>query len=232
MSEATDKDAGGIANYYAAALSVNDKRCVVIGGGTVAERKLRGLLEAGANDVLLVSPVLTEGIQSLEASNRVTVRRRGYREEDIADAWLAFACTDDETLNATIAGDAARNRVWCQVSDDASSGSMISPSVVRRGGLLLAVTASGASPSLSIAIKRELAKQYGPRYEGGVALLRALRAYVLEKQSDDKWRRAVLALAADEVLRGEEPGSDDGGGELAIEAWYHKLLETTKGRQT
>jgi precorrin-2 dehydrogenase/sirohydrochlorin ferrochelatase len=228
----TGSGAGDDRTYYAAALSLKDRRCVVIGGGAVAERKLDGLLEGGANDVLLVSPVLSEGIRLLEAANRIIVRRRGYLEEDLAGAWMAFACTDDGALNAAIAGDAERNRVWCQVADNASWGSLVSPSVVRRGGLLLAVTASGASPSLSMAIKRELELQYGPRYERDVERLRELRIYALKAQIDDKRRRAVLRLAAEEVLQGDGPDPVGGAGELAIQAWYHRLLETTKGRQT
>lgn len=225
MSENAGNDAAGLVTYYAAALSLKDRRCVVIGGGAVAERKVNGLIEAGADDVLLVSPVLTEGIRSLEAMNRITVHRRGYREEDLAGAWLAFACTDDEIVNTMIAGDADRKRVWCQVANDASRGSMISPSVVRRGALLLSVTASGASPSLSIAIRRKLEREYGPRYETCVERLRALRAYALQKPIDDKRRRALLRLAAEEAVRGGEAEADSEAGELAIEAWYQKLLE-------
>lgn len=204
----------------------------MIGGGVVAERKVNGLLEAGADDVLVVSPVLREGIRSLDAMNRLTVHVRGYREEDLAGAWLVFACTDDEALNAKIAGDAERSRIWCQVADKASRGSMISPAVVRRGALMLAVTASGASPSLSIAIKRKLEREYGPRYEICVERLRALRAYALQEQIDDKRRRALLELAAEEVVHGSRADADYDASELSIEAWYQELLEWTKRRQT
>lgn len=232
MSKGMGKNGESIEQYYAAALALKGRRCAVIGGGAVAERKVNGLLEAGADDVLVVSPVLTEGILSLEAMRRLTVHRRGYREEDLAGVWIVFACTNDSILNAKIAVDAERNRIWCQVADKASRGSMISPSVVRRGALMLTVTASGASPSLSIAIKRKLEREYGPRYEACVERLRALRAYALQEPIDDKRRRALLELAAEEVVHDGRADADYDSRDLSIEAWYQELLEWTKGRQT
>jgi precorrin-2 dehydrogenase/sirohydrochlorin ferrochelatase len=97
---------------------------------------------------------------------------------------------------------------------------------------MLAVTASGASPSLSIAIRRKLEREYGPRYESGVERLRALRACAQQEHIDDKRRRALLGLAAEEVANGREPDADSDAGELSIEAWYQRLLDMTKGRQT
>ncbi|MHA6485166.1 precorrin-2 dehydrogenase/sirohydrochlorin ferrochelatase family protein [Paenibacillus sp. strain BS8-2] len=220
----------GHERYYATALSLSGKRCVIIGGGAVAERKLLGLIEAGANDVLIVSPDLTEGLQQLVQlyPGCIEAAGRQYRENDLAEAWLVFVCTADRELNKGIALTAERLRIWCQVADQGATGSMVTPSTVRRGSLLLAVTASGASPALSIAIRRELERQYGPRYERDVERLRALRDYVLMQQSNDKVRRSILTLAAEEVMQRDTLIEQSGYMALAIETWYQKLLELTK----
>ncbi|QNK60015.1 bifunctional precorrin-2 dehydrogenase/sirohydrochlorin ferrochelatase [Paenibacillus sp. PAMC21692] len=212
--------------YYAVALDLKGKLCAVIGGGIVAERKLKGLLEGGADRVRLVSPAVTPGIAALADGGNIILEQRAYQESDLKDVWMAFACTDDAMLNAAIALAANRRRIWCNVADDAASGSFISPSMVRRGDLLLAVTASGASPSLSALIKTELERQYGPQYEEGVERLRQLREYVCKTQGNERIRREVLRLAAEGTLM-------DGGaaGTLGLDEWYAMLLEITMGRQ-
>lgn len=213
--------------YYAAALDLRGRLCAVIGGGTVAERKLKGLLDGGADRVRLVSPAVTPGIAALAEAGNVDLELRPFEERDLEDVWLAFACTDDPALNAAIALAAERRRLWCNKADDAETGGFISPSAVRRGDLLLAVTASGASPSLSAMIRGELERQYGPRYESGVERLRRLREFAYEAESDDRLRRGVLRLAAEATMADE-----DSARELEIEKWYTVLLERTKGRQT
>ncbi|MDQ6418643.1 bifunctional precorrin-2 dehydrogenase/sirohydrochlorin ferrochelatase [Paenibacillus sp. LHD-117] len=212
-------------SYYAAALQLRGRRCVVVGGGAVAERKLAGLLESGADALLLVSPEVTKGIEALAAAERVELRLRAYRESDLDGAWMVFAATDNEGLNLAIALAAEQRHLWCNVADRGEAGSFITPSVVRRGDLLLSVTASGASPALSMAIKRELERQYGPRYEAAVERLRLLREYVLAELKDEALRRDVLKLAAEETL-------DDSKNFQQIETglWYRQLLDRTKGR--
>jgi precorrin-2 dehydrogenase/sirohydrochlorin ferrochelatase len=187
--------------YYPVVLQLRGKRCVIIGGGVIAERKVLGLLEAGADDVLLVSPSVTAKIERLAEEGKLRLERREYKEEDANEAWLIFAATNDKRVNAAIAADGARFGILVNAADEPDNSTFISPSVVRRGDLLLAVTASGASPALSQRIKQELESQYGPRYEEITNQLRRLRDRTLDLIIDEQERRAVLKLAAEEAVQ-------------------------------
>ncbi|MBD2870468.1 precorrin-2 dehydrogenase/sirohydrochlorin ferrochelatase family protein [Paenibacillus arenilitoris] len=187
--------------YYPVVLQLRGKRCVIVGGGGVAQRKLLGLLEAGADQVTVISPDVTPAIGKLAEEGVIRTELREYEEADSAGAWLLFAATNDRRVNAAIAADGERHGALVNAADEAERGTFISPSVVRRGDLLLAVTASGASPALSQLIKTELAERYGPEYEQVTARLRSLREKAVSRLPDERQRRIVLKLAAEEALQ-------------------------------
>lgn len=203
--------------YYPVVLQLQGKRCIVIGGGNIAQRKLLGLIEAGANDVWAVSPFFTPKIEALADQGKIRIERREYKEADAREAWLIFAATNDKRVNAAIAADADRFGILVNAADESGSSSFISPSVVRRGDLLLAVTASGASPALSQQIKRELEGLYGPQYEEITMRLRRLRERALSRILDEQDRQTVLKLAAEEAVQLKRNSYD-------IDEWLQSLL--------
>ncbi|MDQ8737417.1 bifunctional precorrin-2 dehydrogenase/sirohydrochlorin ferrochelatase [Paenibacillus sp. LHD-38] len=203
--------------FYPVVMQLRGRRCVVIGGGGIAERKLLGLLDAGADDVRVISPLLTPKMAELAAEGKISSCQREYVDGDLSGAWLVFAATNDKRVNAVIAAAAERLGILVNSADEASNGSFISPSTLRRGDLLLSVTASGASPALSQRIKKELAVQYGLEYEEITAQLRRLRETVLSKGMDEQQRQAVLKLAAEEAMQHKRYNRD-------IEEWLQSLL--------
>lgn len=210
--------------YYPAVLQLRGRRCVVIGGGAVAQRKIRGLLEAGADDVVVVSPQVTPAIARLADEGAISLRLRGFEQTDIAGARLVFAATDDGGLNESIATSCEKLGILVNAADESGRSSFISPSVVRRGDLLLAVTASGASPALSRQIKAELESRYGPNYEALTARLRRLRERVLSTVLDEDDRKLVLELAAEEAVQQDRIHFD-------IDEWLQSLLHRIDRRQ-
>jgi uroporphyrin-III C-methyltransferase/precorrin-2 dehydrogenase/sirohydrochlorin ferrochelatase len=124
------------ASHYNLALAMDGRRAVVVGGGQVALRRARGLLEAGAN-VVIIAPEVTADLAALP----VTVLRRDYRDGDLAAAWLAHAATSDAAVNARVAADAERLRIWCVRADDASASAAWTPAVARHGDVAVAITA-------------------------------------------------------------------------------------------
>ena len=128
---------------YSLMVELAGRRAVVVGGGSVALRRTRALLESGANVVVIAPAVLPE-----LAALPVTVLPRGYREGDLATAWLAHAATGDPLLNARVAAEAERNRIWCVRADDAAESAAWTPAVTRHGHVTVAVT-SGADPARS-----------------------------------------------------------------------------------
>ena len=123
---------------YALALSMAGKRAVVVGGGQVALRRARGLLDAEAN-VVVIAPQVRPELAALP----VTVLAREYRDGDLAAAWLAHAATNDPAVNTRVAAEADRHRIWCVRADDATASAAWTPSVARQDDVTVAVTAGG-----------------------------------------------------------------------------------------
>ena len=123
---------------YPLSLDLAGRRAVVVGGGRVALRRARGLLDAGANVVVVAPEVLAE-----LAALPVTVLRREYRDGDLAAAWLAHAAAGDPAVNARVARDAAGQRIWCVRADDAGQSAAWTPAVARQDDIAVAVTAGG-----------------------------------------------------------------------------------------
>jgi uroporphyrin-III C-methyltransferase / precorrin-2 dehydrogenase / sirohydrochlorin ferrochelatase len=123
---------------YPLALALQGRRAVVVGGGQVALRRVRGLLESRAN-VVVIAPDIDPELAALP----VTALRRRYRDGDLSAAWLAHAATSDPAANAAVAAEAERNRIWCVRADDAQASAAWTPAVARHGEIAVAVTAGG-----------------------------------------------------------------------------------------
>ncbi|WP_042164779.1 precorrin-2 dehydrogenase/sirohydrochlorin ferrochelatase family protein [Paenibacillus gorillae] len=201
---------------YSVMLQLRGEKVVIVGGGRIAERKTSALLDAGADGVVLVSPVLTPRLQAFANEGVIQVLARSYQAEDARGARLLFAATDDVLLNQAAAEDGRRAGAWVNIADDAAGSDFASPAVVRRGDLLLAVSASGASPALAARIKGELEQAYGDEYEAAVQRLRRLREWVKKAVEDQHERHELLRLAAAEAPRVYE-GDED------MDAWLERL---------
>jgi uroporphyrin-III C-methyltransferase / precorrin-2 dehydrogenase / sirohydrochlorin ferrochelatase len=123
---------------YPVMLSMAGRRAVVVGGGSVALRRTRALLESGAH-VVVIAPSVLPALADLP----VTILRRGYQDGDLSAAWLAHAATDDPGVNAMVAAEAERHRIWCVRADDATASAAWTPAATRHGAVTVAVTADG-----------------------------------------------------------------------------------------
>jgi siroheme synthase-like protein len=179
--------------YYPVFLHLAGRRCVVIGGGTVGQRKVEGLLESGAN-VAVISPRLTEGLERLVREGVVQHIAREYQTGDLVDIDLAFATTDDGALNARIYGDARDNGVWINAADDPSHCDFILPAVIRRGDLIVGVSTGGASPALARAIREDLEEYLTDDFERIVRVAAEVRRELRQRSvqvSASRWNRAL-----------------------------------------
>jgi uroporphyrin-III C-methyltransferase/precorrin-2 dehydrogenase/sirohydrochlorin ferrochelatase len=123
---------------YPLFLDLTGRRVVVVGGGRVALRRTRGLLESGAR-VLVVAPEVAEEIAASDAD----VERRHYDGSDIEGAWLVLACTDDPDVNAQVATDAEARGIWCVRADDAATSAAWRPAATAIDEVTVAVSAGG-----------------------------------------------------------------------------------------
>ncbi len=143
-------------SYYPAFLDLSGKKCVVVGGGAVAERKARSLCAAGAT-VAVVSPLLCRGLARLASNGAVRHIERTYRSGDLRGAFLVIAATSDAAVNERVARDAVG---LVNVVDRPGRGNFIVPALVERGKLMIAVSTMGLSPALSRTIRKELELRY------------------------------------------------------------------------
>jgi uroporphyrin-III C-methyltransferase/precorrin-2 dehydrogenase/sirohydrochlorin ferrochelatase len=131
-------------------LDVSGRPVLVVGGGTVALRRVRALLTAGAV-VRVVAPDVAADIESLD----VTVLARRFTQSDLDGVWLVFACTSDPSVNADVGELAAARRVFCVRADEASAGTARTPAVLRRDDLTVAVN-GGDDPRRAVALRNAI----------------------------------------------------------------------------
>ncbi len=127
---------------YLAGLRLQGREVVLIGGGSVAQRRLPLLLDAGAR-VTVVAPEVTPAVHALAEAGRLTLVARGYRRGDLAGAWYAIVATDDPAVNEAVSAEAEELRVFCVRSDRGAAGSAVTPATARHAGLTLGVAADG-----------------------------------------------------------------------------------------
>jgi uroporphyrin-III C-methyltransferase / precorrin-2 dehydrogenase / sirohydrochlorin ferrochelatase len=139
---------------YPLSLHLAGRRAVVVGGGSVAFRRVAGLRAAGA-DIVVISPQLSPTLGDLAAREAITVHQRGYQPGDLDGAWLVFACTDLPDVNAAVAADAEQQRIWCVRADDAAASAAWVPAVGRSGAVTVAVNA-GRNPRRAAALRDRL----------------------------------------------------------------------------
>jgi len=157
-----------VPDYFAAFLDLRGRRCLVVGGGEIGERKARALLACGAQ-VTVVSPTATRGLAALALEGRIVERRRSFRRADLRGCALVVAATGDPAVDDAVAAPARRARVLVNVVDRPESCDFILPSVLRRGELQIAVSTGGRSPALAREIRRRLEPLFGPEYAELVA---------------------------------------------------------------
>jgi precorrin-2 dehydrogenase/sirohydrochlorin ferrochelatase len=179
--------------YYPIFLELTGRPCVVVGGGPVAQRKVDGLLGAGAT-VTVISSAVTPRLAALTAAGRIRHVARDYRASDLDGQQLAFVATDDGQVNGEVAEEARAKGIWVNAADDPANCAFILPSVLRRGALQVAVATGGASPALSRAIREELEGYFTEDYAALTDLAAEVRRELggsARRPGPEAWHRAL-----------------------------------------
>jgi precorrin-2 dehydrogenase / sirohydrochlorin ferrochelatase len=155
-------------------LNLQAREVLFIGGGWETEIKIRGLLEAGAK-ITLLSTGHHPDLEPLEDTGQIVWHRRIYQTSDLEGIWLVMSHPVNKLENLAVFADAEARGILCNCVDDPERCSLILPSVLRRGDLVISVSTSGTAPALGVRIKQRLAQLYGPEYEDFLGLLRELR---------------------------------------------------------
>jgi len=187
--------------YLPVNLDVRDQPCLVVGGGEVGERKVKGLLECGAK-VGLVSRDLTPGLAELVESKAVELLGPEYQTEHLSGVVLVFAATDDMALNSCVSREAQDQGVWVNVADRPELCRFIVPASFRRGDLTIAISTGGSSPAAAAKIRARLENEFGPEYGPFLRLMGLVRTRVLaEGRPAEENRELFFKLAESDILK-------------------------------
>ena len=130
-------------NAYLVGLRLAGKKVVVVGGGTVAQRRVPVLITHGA-EVHVIARAATPAVEALaEQTPGVTLQLRDYRDGDLRGAWYVIAATDEPSTNSAIVAEAERRHIFCVRADSARDGTAVTPASFDYEGLLVGVLASG-----------------------------------------------------------------------------------------
>jgi siroheme synthase-like protein len=160
---------------YPANLVLAGRRVLVVGAGSIAARKVDGLLACGAH-VVVVAPAVGPEVRARAEAGELELLERAYAPDDLDQAWLVVTATDDPAVNRAVFDAAEARRIWANAADDPASCSFTLPSVVRQGPVMVTVATGGHSPALATWLKRHVADELGPEYAELAALLAEARA--------------------------------------------------------
>lgn len=177
--------------YYPIMLDICEKKCMVIGGGKVAERKVLSLLEYSGS-VTVISPDLTAQLETLWKDGSIHVECRKYRDGDLQDAALVYVATNDQTTNRLCYSEARRRGILINVVDQPKLCEFIVPATVCRGDLTISVSTNGKSPMMAKKIREELEVSFGMEYEAYIEALGILRKMILEEVQDIEKRKNIF----------------------------------------
>lgn len=177
--------------YYPLFVSLEDRVCLVVGGGSVGERKIKGLLRFGAT-VHLISPASTPWVQ--EQCEKAHIRLLGteYSIQALEGVDLVFAATSDRALNRRIAADARMMKMWCNMATDPEEGSCMVPSIFQQGPLTIAIGTGGLSPALARRIREGIEAQFGREWAILLHFMGLMRKAVLACGMDTAESQAIF----------------------------------------
>lgn len=180
---------------YPVNLNINNRSCIVIGGGSVAERKVNALLAAGAC-VTVLSPEVTPKLTELIQQKRVVHVARTYVAGDVAGSFIVICATNHGEVNKLVADEAHKGGALVNVADAPELGNFNVPAQITHGDLLITLSTGGKSPALAKKLRAELAERYGPEYGIYLELLAEARVKMKKNMQSAKereifWRQAI-----------------------------------------
>jgi siroheme synthase-like protein len=195
---------------YPVLLDVSRLRVLVVGGGAVALRKVRALVDAGALPEI-VSPEIHPELEALVRAHALLWQARRYESSDVFDMSLVFAATSSAEVNAAVARDADENHTPVNVADDGEGSTFHVPSSIHRDEVVVAVSTGGASPLLARRLRERLEAVVTPGLGRAARRLARARAEVRARWPADEGRRreAWFALVTPDFMDAAIAGRDD-----------------------
>jgi len=194
--------------YFPLFVDINHRQCLVIGGGSVANRKVKSLLKSGAS-VTLVSPDVTDQIQHLGDTGEIKILPREYQSSDLSNTFLVIAATNNTAINNSIAEQANDKNILVNVADNPDLGSFIFPSVVDRSPVTVAISTGGASPVFARQLRMRLDSLI-PQSSGALASIteeyrdKVKQTFSQIEHRKEFWETALNGVFAEYIYAGNE----------------------------
>jgi precorrin-2 dehydrogenase/sirohydrochlorin ferrochelatase len=194
--------------YYPVHLNIQNRNCLVVGGGSVGTRKVITLLDCGAN-VTVISPVVSHQLRDFSISGSIKLRERPYQSGDLDGMFLVIGATDDEELNRKISDDADRLNTLCNIADRPEVCNFILPSIVQRDDLVITISTSGRSPAMAKKLRKTLESQFGEEYGLFLKLMGAIRKKLLSTSHKPEAHKPLFEkLIASDLITMIEKGKN------------------------
>ncbi len=176
-------------------LKLEGRTALVVGAGKIAESKIEGLLESGAQ-VRVVAPAASDRVADLHRSGQVSWESRKFQPADLDGVFLVIAATASTEINDLVFREAQQRGILCNAVDDPERCDFFYPAVVRRGRFQIAISTAGLSPALAQRLRRELETQFGPEYGEWLEELGEIRETLMKREIDHEFRRWLLHTLA------------------------------------
>jgi len=185
--------------YYPIFLDLNHQNVVVVGGGDVAERKIKNLLIYGCT-IYISSPHLTPHLQQLVATKKIHHIPYESLDSYMDDTFMVIAATDDNEVNSKIASQAKKHGLLINTVDQPKDCNFIMPSIVKRGNLQIAISTAGKSPALAKKIRKNLESMFPPEYDSFAELLGIIRTKLLSQDQPSSKNKIIFQQLVDSNL--------------------------------
>lgn len=187
--------------YYPIFLDIQNRNCLVVGGGSVGTRKVMTLLECGAT-VSVVSIEAAEKLQGLSVNGKIRLERRPFKTSDLHGKFLVMGATDNSEINRHIYAEARRLGVLCNIADHPEACDFILPAIVSRGDLTIGVSTSGKSPAFAKKLRKDLEKKFGTEYADFLKLMGEIRKKLLSEDHEPEAHKHLFEQLIERKLIG------------------------------
>jgi precorrin-2 dehydrogenase / sirohydrochlorin ferrochelatase len=189
-----------VTNLFPMFMKLTGKQCLVVGAGKVGEPKIGGLIDTGANIIVVALQASTQ-VREWAAAGKIDLELRSFAPSDLDGKFLAVVATASNSLNRLIYRAAEQRGVLCNVVDVPEYCDFFYPATVQRGDLQIAISTNGQSPSLAQTLRKQLEKQFGPGYADWVRQLGETRRLILASDLEKETKLDLLhSLASREAF--------------------------------
>jgi precorrin-2 dehydrogenase/sirohydrochlorin ferrochelatase len=177
--------------YYPVNLDIRNRKCLVVGGGSVGTRKVMTLLDCGGK-VTVVSNEVTRQLHKLADSGSIVLKKRPFQISDLDKMFLVIGATDNPELNLQIHTEAERLGMLCNIADRPEVCNFILPAIVNRGDLIIAISTSGKSPAFAKMMRKNLEMEFGTEYAEFLELMGGIRNKLLNQDHEPEAHKPLF----------------------------------------